>query len=665
MQANQNSSLISERPALVSALLGGLVLVAVVGLWRFGKLQFLELKLYDLALRLQTKAPTEDSRVTIIGVNDRDVIKYGWPLNDSRLAKLLTRLEASGPRAIGVDLYRDLPEPRMGTELGEQKDGELLAELNVTLTNYPNIVFIYRLSPTSRALSTESVIPDTPPPPVLANRPGQIGFNDLPEDDPIGKVVRRGLLYAADGTNDFTAFGLQLATLYLRRENIHPQTDPQDTNCFRLGKLFCRPFEPNDGAYVNADASGFQFILDFKGPYRFPTPSVDDVFTGVVPANQLRDKVVLIGVTARTVNDPINTPLGTIQYGVVLHAHVIDQLLRAALEGDRPIRSWPEALEAAWIALWCFAGAALGYSIRSPFALVCALGGAAVTLMASFGLGFHWGWWLPVIAPATACFPAAALVTSYKSNLEKQQRTVLMRLFSRHVSRDIAEAIWSQRSSFLDGQRPRPQELRATVLFTDLKGFSTIAERMAPSELIHWTNQYMEVMARTVVEHGGVINKFIGDAVMAVFGVPVPRITAMERARDATNAVRCALAMGRALLNLNQQWQASGQPTASMRIGIFTGPLVAGSVGYSERLEYTVLGDTVNTAARLESFDKEVADPDLLEYRCRVLIGEATLLLLDGQFEVSLIGSLKLKGKNEKVTVYRVLREAGPQKVSL
>src|SRR5205823_11205713 len=120
---------------------------------------------------------------------------------------------------------------------------------------------------------------------------------------------------------------------------------------------------------------------------------------------------------------------------------------------------------------------------------------------------------------------------------------------------------------------------------------------------------YMQQMADIVADHHGVVKQFAGDAVMAIFGIPVPRESEPEIARDAVNAVRCALAMGQELIMLNQSWQKKGLPMVSMRVGIFTGSMVAGSVGSSERLEYTVVGDSVNTAARLEQFNKEILDP--------------------------------------------------------
>jgi adenylate cyclase len=262
--------------------------------------------------------------------------------------------------------------------------------------------------------------------------------------------------------------------------------------------------------------------------------------------------------------------------------------------------------------------------------------------------------WIPLVTPVAALVPAATLVISYMSFHEKKERGHLMQLFSRQVSRDIAHALWDQRHEFLAGQRPRTQKLTATVLFTDLEGFSTTSEKLPPEQLMDWLNEYMETMATAIMEHQGVVEKYIGDAIMACFGVPIVRTTPKEIAADARNAVLCALDMARRMDELNANWKQRGLPVCGMRIGIHTGALVAGSLGSSDRQEYTVLGDSVNTASRLESFDKDWVDPDSPDSLCRILASEATLELVPGEFETIRVGTMSLKNKNEPVTIYCV-----------
>jgi adenylate cyclase len=225
-----------------------------------------------------------------------------------------------------------------------------------------------------------------------------------------------------------------------------------------------------------------------------------------------------------------------------------------------------------------------------------------------------------------------------------------MRMFSCHLSHEVAETLWEQRDQYLEGGRPRAQELTATVVFTDLKGFTSIAESMDAQALMDWLNEFMAAMTRKVMDQGGVVNKYIGDAIMAVFGVPAPRAGEEEISRDARNAVRCALAMKDELERLNGQWTARGRPVMKMRIGIHTGPLMVGCVGAEERLEYTVIGDTVNIAARLESFDKEFD----AESVCRILISGPTKRRLNGIVATRTVGRALLRGKGEELSIFQV-----------
>jgi adenylate cyclase len=293
---------------------------------------------------------------------------------------------------------------------------------------------------------------------------------------------------------------------------------------------------------------------------------------------------------------------------------------------------------------------------------VAAIALSLLTLGGIARWSFAAGWWIPLIAPAVAFLPAAALVTSYVSFQEHRQRGQLMRLFSNQVSPDIAQALWEQRDEFLAGNRPRSQKLTATVLFTDLKGFSTTSEGLEPADLMDWLNEYMEAMANAVMANEGVVEKYIGDSIMAVFGVPIPRTSQEQIAKDAGNAVRCALVMGEEMERLNARWKQRGLPHCSTRIGIHTGPLVAGSLGSTERREYTVIGDSVNTASRLEAFDKDSTDPNLQYDNYRILISEATRSLLHGRFQVQLVGTMSLKGKSEKVMIHRVIAETNSEK---
>ena len=249
--------------------------------------------------------------------------------------------------------------------------------------------------------------------------------------------------------------------------------------------------------------------------------------------------------------------------------------------------------------------------------------------------------------------------TAIEQAHEKEQRGTLMQLFSKHVAPEVAEVLWQQREQFLDGGRPRSQKQIVTVMFTDLQGFTSVSEQLDPQVLMDWLNTYMDGIARTVMDHGGVVDDYFGDGVKVNFGVPVPRTSEEEIRQDALHAVRCALALEREMARINENMKARGLPNLRMRVGIYTGPVVAGTLGSAERMKYTTLGDTVNTAARLESYDKDLFLPHFGNSPCRILIGESTLLHLGDRFETQKVGELTLKGKETRVTVHCVLGQRG------
>jgi adenylate cyclase len=175
---------------------------------------------------------------------------------------------------------------------------------------------------------------------------------------------------------------------------------------------------------------------------------------------------------------------------------------------------------------------------------------------------------------------------------------------------------------------------------------------MTPTILMAWLNRYISAMTEIVSRHGGVVLELTGDGLLAVFGVPVRRASAEEVAEDARNAVRCALAMSDALTGLNEGFRVRGLPEVAIRIGIHTGPLVAGRLGSEARCKYAVVGDTVNIAARLEQYGK--SDPRQASARthCRVLLSGATCACLERGYDTVPLGRLDLKGKSASVTIH-------------
>ena len=269
--------------------------------------------------------------------------------------------------------------------------------------------------------------------------------------------------------------------------------------------------------------------------------------------------------------------------------------------------------------------------------------------------GMMQGKWVPFIPPVLGWMVNAMVVTALISNREKQDRAVLMSLFSRHVSPQVAQAVWAQRDQFLENGRLRPQKLVVTTLFSDIEGFTPVAESMEPHKLLDWLNTYLETMVTIIADHGGVVDDYYGDMIKADFGVLTAGQTEEDIKREAKNAVRCAMTMEQEMIRLNAQWQQEGLPAVRMRIGINTGPVVAGSLGSAQRLKFTTVGDSVNIAARLESFQKESLETWAEEEVCRILIGEMTKHYLgDHPWGLQEVGAVTLKGKANTIPVYRL-----------
>lgn len=610
----------------------GLVLVVRFAGW----LQPFEWGALDLFFRLRSIEPV-DSRIAIVGIDESDINALGqWPISDAVLARLLEKLKQQQPRAIGLDIYRNLPV---------QPGHENLVEI---FESTPNLIGIQKVVGDDNREAVASS-------PVL-KKLNQVGSNDVPVDG--DGTIRRGLLFVKTPEgNALESLGLRLALMYLEAEGIEPKAAAIDPRYMQLGEAVFRRLQENDGGYLRADVGGYQILLNYRGPAgSFETVSLMDVLDEKIPADWARDRIVLIGPTAVSLNDFFDTPYSSTLFGaarqttgVEIQANLIGQILSAATDGRPLFQFWEEPFEALWIFLWSGVGGILSWSLRGTrrilaSVLLCSgmVGGVSFFVFLS-------GWWVPVIPPLIAMTSSAIITLGYIASIERQERKMVMHLFGRHVTPTIAEAIWRDRHQILKEGRLVGKKVQATVLFTDIKNFSTIAEETDPEVLMCWLNEYMEAMAELVLEHGGIVDKFIGDAVMAVFGVPIPRTTPEEVAADAVAAVRCAVAMAEKLRSLNQQWQGQGHPMVTMRVGISSGTVVIGSLGSSQREDYTTIGDSVNVAARLESYNKGIEGGI-----CRILISESTFFYVEGLFPTRYLGSTLLKGRQHPVGIYQI-----------
>ncbi|BCX11477.1 MAG: adenylate/guanylate cyclase domain-containing protein [Thermosynechococcus sp.] len=606
----------------------------VIGIRQMGGLQPLELGAYDRLMQLRPM-PGPDPRLLVVAVTEADIQRYrSLSLPDQIYAQALQNLLKHQPRAIGLDIYRDFAVPP-GHEA-----------LNRLWLSSDRLFAVTKLGDAMNATIR-------PPAALSAD---QVGFNDIVVDT--GGIVRRSLLFLPDDQgNTLYSFSLRLALRYLADEGIEPRASDADPSVMQLGPSIFTPLQPNDGGYVGADTAGYQIMLNYRGDQRAVTwVPLEDVLNERVAPALVRDRVVLIGNVAESGKDFFYTPFSSGQRdnqrmaGVFIHAQMVGQFIDAGLGNRALIWFWPKSVEHLWTVLWALIGAILAWRVRHPLALATAAGIALVTLLLTGYALFLKSGWIPLVPPALTFLVASGGVITYTAQQAKRQQQMVMRLLGQSISPEIAATMWERRDQLLKEGKLPGQRLIATLLFTDLKGFSTISEQMEPEELFNWLNVYLEKVADVVHRYHGVINKFTGDGIMAVFGVPIQRTSREGIAIDARNAVDCALALGNLLEELNREWAAQGLPQMMMRAGIYTGPIVVGSLGSKNRLEYGVIGDSVNTASRLESVDKHRQPGP-----CRILVAEETLQYLGDRYEVEPWGPLPLKGKERKIKVFRIL----------
>lgn len=390
-----------ERRILVTAFA---IASCVIVLRLAGLLQSWELETLDQLYCWRPPEP-DSKQVVIVEINEADLQKVKqWPIPDIAMAKLLQKIASFQPRVIGLDIYRDL--------LVQPGHAELL---NVT-RSMPNLVGIERLRD-EKSLGV--------PPPSMLNRE-QVGFNNIIVD--FDGKVRRSLLYWHVDGKAHKSFALQLALIYLKSQGITPQASLVNPKYLQLGQAVFRPFQTNDGAYINADASGYQVLVNFRRPSSFPTISMADVLEDKVQPDWLRDRIVLIGSTASSLQDFFYTSYsgGFIQAaqpiaGVELHANFVSQILSAAINGRPLINIWPKPLEVLWIFCWSWLGASLSWRFRSPpLKLILSLFLAGGSLTTGAYLAFIGGYWIPLVPPMLALVGSAVVIIAHLAHLEEE-----------------------------------------------------------------------------------------------------------------------------------------------------------------------------------------------------------------------------------------------------
>jgi adenylate cyclase len=376
-----------------------------------------------------------------------------------------------------------------------------------------------------------------------------------------------------------------------------------------------------------------RLLVNFHGPSRtYPYVSFADVVQHKFAPGTFKDKIVLVGASATGIGDLRATPFGSLDYpGVEIHANVIDNILNQQFM----VRHGPQVI--ADVSAILFFGLPFGVllALVPPRWLVM-----SVAVLAGFMALVYWaflhGWWLNLIVPSVTILANAGFVALYRVLFEEGEKRKVRGAFGQYVSPEVIRRLLEEPESV------RPKKTSITVLFSDIRGFTTLSESLDAQEMADLLNGYLTEMTQIVFRHRGTLDKYIGDAVMAFWGAPFA---------EAGHADRCcetALTMLGRLAELQEEWRAQDKPILEIGVGINTGTASVGNMGSVLRYGYTAIGDAVNLASRLEGLNKE--------YGSRILISESTYITLQSErFIVRELDLIRVKGKLLPVTIYEVL----------
>lgn len=673
-------------------------------------LQDVEQRTLDLRFATRGRRPS-DPRIVIVGIDDKTLQTVGsYPLPRSNYALLVHQLKQAGARVVAFDVTfptasssealdvlaqvrseittapaqnQSAPNKALQAKLQQlEQQSDVDAQFAAALKDAGNVVLGHLFLSADRSKFTDPKLAEAyfniawakAFPQVLKVKEGNHDF-DLSQAwiqarGPVASGVEANLPKLAEAASSYGFF------------NIAPDADGtirralfiiryQDQDFFpSLALQALRQYEniPDQqiAAYLASDGlERIQFgahdlhpwqngsaLINYVGPYHsYQHYSMVDVLHGAVPADAFRDKIVFVGGTALGIGDLRNTPFekqGSGYMGVEVHANILDNLLHSA-EPSRTflIRGFRE--EIVDIAIIIFFGLGLGlwfgHSHRPLFATITAVV-ALATFFAFIYYGFaHWGRWYSFVVPAATLVASYASITSFRVIHEEREKRKIRKTFSQYLSPGVIALIEKDPQKYI---RPGGEVKDLTVMFSDIRDFTSLSEGLTPDELVHLLNQYLGAMTDILFSNMGTLDKYIGDAIMAFWGSPYPQQD------HAHCACRCALEMVKGLDKLNRKWEAEGRRPIAIGIGLNTGPVNVGNMGSDKRLAWTVMGDNVNLASRLEGMTKQ--------YRARVIISEGTYNQVSDQFVAREVDRIRVKGKKQPVVIYELLASISERK---
>jgi len=644
------------------------------GAFQVGLIDRLDKIIYDARLRL-TLPGKGDPRVVILDIDEKSLGEVGrWPWSRNVMARLMDRLfDQYGVAVLGFDVVWAERDASSGMGVLDALAGRELKDVQgfqdayrrlrptldydglfaASLKGRP-VVLGYYLSSEARGVRANAIPAPVLPsgafgdrfapltqwsgytgnlPAVMANAAAAGHFNPIIDEDGVVRSVP--LLAELDGAY-YEAFSLAVVRTWLalgEAERRPPAVQPgfPDDGVSGMEWLGVGPL----AVPVNEQAAA---LVPYAGPpYSFPYLSLADVLAGRVPADQLKGRIALIGTTAPGLLDLRSTPVHSVYPGVEIHANLIAGMINGQLKRK------PGYMVGAEVVLVLLAVCAL--SVLLP--MLSALWATAAT---AAGLGGLLALNLLVWTRADTVLPLAAsllmVATVYTLNMaygyfvETRTKRAFTELFGQYVPPELVDRMAADPGRY--SMEPRAADL--TILFSDVRGFTSISESLRPDELREYIDGYLTAMSSIIrSQYRGTLDKYIGDAIMAFWGAPV------EDPQHARNGVLAALRMQKECKMLNEKFTARGWPPIRIGVGLNTGNVRVGDMGSRARRAYTVLGDAVNIASRLEGCTKH--------YDVGILVGEATRReVQDVAFRE--VDRLRVKGKDVALTVYEPLGPA-------
>jgi adenylate cyclase len=552
-----------------------------------------------------------EGEVIVVGIDDESLEQLGrfslWPR--SHYAQLIDILTGAEARVVVFDVL--FSEPTSGDE-----------ELATSIGNAGNVILpVTYTSTTTSAMGTRQTAEGSLIKPLEIFQTGAAAHghaNVMPDAD---GTVRRLPIAIGNGDDYEPALALAAVAEYLRRPEVI-ESPIEDNVLPFAGRLI--PVSDNNEMIINYISSP-QLS---GGIVNFETVSFVDVINGEVAPTLFQDKIVIIGATASGLGDTFWTPMGRMMHGVEIHASAIHTILRDNFL--KPVSSAVTIVLILVLAILC--GLAV-LRLRVLWATLSAVFLCLAYFFVAFSL-FDRGVMLNMLYPPLATLGVFVGLNVYNVTIERSEKREMTKTFGRYISPQVADRILVA----LDEGKLRlgGEEHEMTVAFADVRGFTSISEKTPPEELVRALNTYLSLVIKSVLKYEGMINKFGGDSITAIWNVPT------ECEGHSLLAVKAALEAQR---NINELQKEATLLKMDFGIGINTGKAVAGNMGSEDRLEYSVIGDAVNVAARLASTVPGG----------KVWIGANTFELVKDYIEAKPLRPLAVKGKRKPVTAYEVV----------